>query len=120
MAIAVYSIKQGNVKGLKIGLISTFALGFAFDFIHFGYEWPDLISKGFTFSSSLPASSYFTLTGIHGFHVAAGLIAIAYLITKTYQGGFTATKYTAVESIGLYWAFVDIVWVFLFPLFYLI
>lgn len=120
MVTAVYSIKQGNVKGLKIGLIGTFLLGFVFVLIHFGIEWPDLFSKGFTFSSGLPASSYFVLTGIHGFHIIAGLVAITYLLAKAYQGGFTATKYVAVESIGLYWAFVDIVWIFLFPLFYLI
>ncbi len=119
MALAVNSIRVGNIKGLKIGLIVTFALGLVFDIIHFGYEWPKLLSDGFTFTS-LPGSAYYVLTGVHGFHVAAGLIVIGYLITKSFQGGFTASKYTAVESIGIYWAFVDIVWIFLFPLFYLI
>ncbi len=120
MTLSVHSIRQGKVRGLKIGLITAFSLGLLFDLIHFGYEWPNLFSAGFTFSSNLSGSSYFVLTGLHGVHVAAGLVAIGYLITKSYQGGFTSSKYTAVEGIGLYWAFVDIVWIFLFPLLYLI
>jgi cytochrome c oxidase subunit III len=60
------------------------------------------------------------LTGLHALHVAVGLVAIGYLMIRTFNGGFTSTKHVAVENIGLYWHFVDIVWMFLFPLFYLI
>jgi cytochrome c oxidase subunit I+III len=120
MILALYSIRAGNVKGLKIALGSAFALGLAFLVIKLGFEWPDLISKGFTINSGLPASTYYTLTGLHAVHVAVGMVAIGYLMFRTYQGGFTSTKHVAVENVGLYWHFVDIVWMFLFPLFYLI
>ncbi len=120
MILALASIKAGNIKGLKIGLSSAFALGITFLVIKLGFEWPALIGKGFTISSGLPASSYYVLTGLHAMHVAVGLVAIGYLIFRAQQNGFTSTKHVAVEHVGLYWHFVDIVWMFLFPLFYLI
>jgi cytochrome c oxidase subunit I+III len=120
MALAFYSIKTNNQMGLKIGLGSAFALGFVFLDIKLGFEWPDLIRNGFTVNSGLPASTYYALTGLHAAHVAVGLLAIGYLLTRTSSNGFTSTKHTAVENVGLYWHFVDVVWMFLFPLFYLI
>jgi cytochrome c oxidase subunit I+III len=95
-------------------------LGIAFLTIKLGFEWPELIGKGFTINSGLPASSYYVLTGLHAVHVAMGLIAVGYLMFRVYYHGFTSTKHVAVENVGLYWHFVDIVWMFLFPLFYLI
>jgi len=120
MILGLYAIRLGNVKGLKICLGGTFALGLAFLGIKLGIEWPALISSGFTIKSGLPASSYFVLTGLHGAHVAVGLVAIGYLMFRALNGGFTSTNHVAVENVGLYWHFVDIVWMFLFPLFYLI
>jgi cytochrome c oxidase subunit I+III len=120
MILALYSIREGNVKGLKICLVTTFALGFAFLGIKLGVEWPTLVRNGFTINSGLPASSYYVLTGIHAVHVAVGLVAVGYLMFRAFGGGFTSTKHVAVENIGVYWHFVDIVWMFLFPLFYLI
>jgi cytochrome c oxidase subunit I+III len=120
MILGLYSIKTGNATGLKIALGSTFAMGFAFLDIKLGFEWPDLIRNGFTINSGLPASSYYVLTGLHAVHVAVGLVAVGYLMIRTFNGGFTSKKNVAVENVGLYWHFVDIVWMFLFPLFYLI
>jgi heme/copper-type cytochrome/quinol oxidase subunit 3 len=120
MVIALYSIRAGNAKGLKIGLLGTFGLGAAFLIIKLGIEWPQYYRNGFTISSGLPGSTYFLLTGLHAVHVAAGLVAVGYLMFRSFSGGFTSTKNSAVENIGLYWHFVDIVWMFLFPLFYLI
>jgi cytochrome c oxidase subunit I+III len=120
MVLSLYAIRAGNMKGLKTGLGSTFALGAVFLIIKLGYEWPDLISKGFTINSGLPASTYYVLTGLHALHVAVGLVAVAYLMFRAYNLSFNSTKHMAVENVGLYWHFVDIVWMFLFPLFYLI
>jgi cytochrome c oxidase subunit I+III len=120
MVLSLYAVREGKVKGLKIGLASAFALGAAFLVIKLGFEWPELISKGFTITSGLPASTYYVLTGLHAVHVAVGLLAVGYLIFRAYNLGFTSTKHGAVENVGLYWHFVDIVWMFLFPLFYLI
>src|SRR5437899_9257383 len=83
-------------------------------------ECADLYSKGFWFNSGLPGSTYFLTTGIHGLHVTAGLILLAYLIKKTMNGGFSKENNDTVEYFGLYWHFVDIIWVFPFPLFYLL
>jgi heme/copper-type cytochrome/quinol oxidase subunit 3 len=58
--------------------------------------------------------------GAHAIHVGIGLVGIAYLIFKSYANKFTPQSHTAVELIGIYWVFVDIVWLILFPLFYLI
>ncbi len=120
MVLSLYAVREGNVKGLKIGLASAFALGAVFLVIKLGFEWPELISKGFTITSGLPASTYYVLTGLHAVHVAVGLVAVGYLIFRAYNLGFTSAKHVAVENVGLYWHFVDIVWMFLFPLFYLI
>jgi len=120
MVFALYSIRAGNTRGLRIGLFSTFALGATFLIIKLGVEWPMYYRNGFTINSGLPGSTYFVLTGLHAVHVGAGLVGVGYLIFRSYHGGFTSTKHSAVENIGLYWHFVDIVWMFLFPLFYLI
>ncbi len=120
MVLALYSIKTGNTTGLKIGLASAFALGAAFLAIKLGIEWPQLIRNGFTINSGLPGSTYYVLTGVHAVHLAAGMIAVAYLMIRAFSGGFTSSKHSGVENVGLYWHFVDVVWMFLFPLFYLI
>jgi cytochrome c oxidase subunit I+III len=120
MIYALYSIRAGNIKGLRIGLVSAFILGASFLVIKLGVEWPQYYRNGFTISSGLPGSTYFVLTGLHAVHVGGGLVGVGYLIFRSFRGGFTSTKHSAVENIGLYWHFVDIVWMFLFPLFYLI
>jgi len=120
MVYGLNSIKAGNIKGLRIGLLSTLALGASFLIIKLGIEWPTYYRNGFTISSGLPGSTYFVLTGLHAAHVGAGLVAVGYLTIRAFNGGFTSSKHSAVENIGLYWHFVDIVWMFLFPLFYLI
>ena len=118
--LALNSIRTGNTKGFKIGLGTTFALGSVFLALKLGFEWPRLYLNGFTINSGLPASSYYVLTGAHAVHLAVGMVAVGYLLIRAGQGGFTSKKHSAVENIGLYWHFVDIVWMFLFPLFYLI
>ena len=119
MIMARESIKVNNLRGLKVYLLWTFALGTAFLVIK-GYEWLGLIAKGFVISSGLPASTYYVTTGAHGIHVGVGLVAVLYLVIKAQKGKFSAQQHAGVENIGLYWHFVDIVWMFLFPLFYLI
>jgi cytochrome c oxidase subunit I+III len=120
MVLAQYSIRLGNLRGLKIGLVSAFLLGTLFLIIKLAIEWPLLYSQGFTFGSGLPASTYYLTVGAHAVHVGVGLLAISYLLLKAYRGKFSLANYEAVEMTTLYWIFVDIVWLFLFPLFYLI
>jgi cytochrome c oxidase subunit 3 len=63
---------------------------------------------------------YFIMTGLHGLHVIAGMIVIAWLFVRARQGRYSAEYYTPVENVGLYWHLVDIIWIFLFPLLYLV
>ena len=63
---------------------------------------------------------YFVMTGLHGIHVIAGMIVIAWLIGKARRGVFGPDRFAAVDFVGLYWHLVDLVWIFLFPLLYLI
>ena len=65
-------------------------------------------------------SIYYVMTGIHGFHVVIGIIAISILAIKAQKGRYTSVYYTPVENVGLYWHVVDVIWIFLFPLMYLI
>ena len=118
MAYALWAIRAGNRKGLLAGLVATFGLASLFLGIK-AYEWSDLMAHGFTFSSGLPAATYFTITGAHALHVGFGLLLLTYLIVKTTKGGFTRESHAAVENFTLYWALVDIIWLIVFPLFYL-
>ena len=63
---------------------------------------------------------YFAMTGLHGIHVLAGMIVITWLIMKARRGEFGPDNFAAVDFVGLYWHLVDLVWIFLFPLLYLI
>ncbi|HID05446.1 MAG TPA: heme-copper oxidase subunit III, partial [Aigarchaeota archaeon] len=117
--LALASVRVGNQTGLKAGLLATFILGLAF-LLNKAVEWNEIFQHGFTFSSGLPAAAFYITTGAHGAHVAAGLVVLAYIIAKAFKGGYTRENHSTVEYFGLYWHFVDIVWVFLFPLFYLI
>ncbi len=120
MILALFFIRAGNSGAAKAALVTTFALGLTFLVIKLGFEWPSEIASGFTISSGLPGSTYYTLTGVHAMHVAVGLVAIGYLMFRAFKGQFTKEKHAGVEHVGLYWHFVDIVWMFLFTLFYLL
>jgi cytochrome c oxidase subunit 3 len=73
-----------------------------------------MIREGFTISSNLFGSCYYLLTGFHGLHVLSGVILMLYLFFKTRAGAFSAENYVRIESSGLYWHFIDAVWVVLF------
>lgn len=65
-------------------------------------------------------SIYYVMTGIHGLHVLIGMVAISILAVKTWRGKYSDAWYTPIENVGLYWHVVDVIWIFLFPLMYLI
>jgi cytochrome c oxidase subunit I+III len=119
--LGLQAAKQGNNSALIRYLSITFVLGSSFMVIKAG-EWYGYITGGtFTpWGGNLPESTYFLTVGLHGAHVTAGLVIMAYLINKARKNGFSKTNFTGVENFAMYWAFVDLVWVFVFPLFYLI
>jgi cytochrome c oxidase subunit I+III len=117
--LALVAARSGSRGRLVSFLSATLVLGLAF-LINKGLEWEELFRHGFTFGSSLPATSYYITTGAHGAHVLGGLVLMIYLISRAIKGRYLKGDHHTVEHFGLYWHFVDIVWVFLFPLFYLI
>jgi heme/copper-type cytochrome/quinol oxidase subunit 3 len=119
MVMALSCIQRNNVKGLLAWLGLTSLLGLGFLGIK-AFEYHHKISEGITITSSLFGSFYYTLTGLHGLHMLGGLAFNAYIAVKAMRGGFSADHYERVEYAALYWHFVDLVWVILFPLFYLV
>jgi cytochrome c oxidase subunit I+III len=122
MFMAIQAIRKGEQRNLLSWLGVTFVLGAAFMGIKVS-EWINLGGAGFALTNptySLAASAYYIVVGLHGAHVTAGLLVMLYLMKKTSSGLYTKDSHEAIENFGLYWAFVDIVWCFVFPLFYLL
>jgi cytochrome c oxidase subunit 3 len=146
MALAVHAAQTSRTGALVRNLILTLLLGSAFLGVK-GFEYFHKFGQHlvpgpyFQFTSSHgtdeaahsdgepPAepkhaeiffSFYFALTGLHALHMVIGIGLLAVLIVKSAKGRFSAAYFTPVEMTGLYWHFVDIVWVFLFPLLYLV
>ncbi len=88
----------------------------------FVHHYPSGVSASghFTPDVSLFASCFFTMTGFHGAHVAGGVIAMTLLAIRSWFGAYSSTNYNSVEIVGLYWHFVDLVWIILFTVVYLI
>jgi cytochrome c oxidase subunit I+III len=124
MVMAIQSIRQGDQRKLLMWIATTFVLGSVFLGIKVS-EWSNLAANGFVVGASNPmvslaASAYYFVVGLHGAHVAVGLLLMIYLMKKTSSGFYSKESHEAIENFGLYWAFVDIVWCFVFPLFYLL
>jgi cytochrome c oxidase subunit III len=135
MAMAVWSSQVGKKKLITLFLICTLILGSVFLGIK-GIEYYQKFVEhhvpgvGFSFEpgatvetnahAQLFFSLYFGMTGLHALHMIVGVGLLLYLIVESLRGRFTPLYNTPVENIGLYWHFVDIVWIFLFPLLYLI
>jgi cytochrome c oxidase subunit 3 len=131
MAMGVHSAALGKKKLLITFLILTLALGGVFLGIksieyHDKYVNHEIPGHDFQFEgpdaqhATLYFSLYFGLTGLHATHMIIGAVIIIVLIVQASKNKFTAEWHTPVEMFGLYWHFVDIVWIFLFPLLYLI
>ncbi len=132
MVLAVRSAQVGSKKGLISFLGGTLVLGFIFlsiKYIEYHQKWVDHHIPGPSFHYAEPQFAhqaqilfflYFAMTGMHALHMIVGAGLITTLIVMAARDRFSAQWYTPVEMIGLYWHFVDIVWIFLFPLLYLI
>ncbi|MGH7952131.1 MAG: cytochrome c oxidase subunit 3 family protein [Limisphaerales bacterium] len=129
MALAVQAAAENRKKVLAPLLLVTMFFGFAFLAVK-GLEYHEDISDklvpGPNFDPSLPAHAqmffwlYWTMTGLHTIHLIVGLGVLSVMTMMARRGKFSAQYYTPLEVAGLYWAFVDIVWIFLYPLFYLL
>jgi heme/copper-type cytochrome/quinol oxidase subunit 3 len=119
MVKAYAAVADGDQAKLKLWLVATVLIGATFVGVQV-YEYNELIHHGFLPSSGLPGSTFYTMTGFHGFHVSMGVICMAFVTWKAFRGKYTATDHRGVEVIGLYWHFVDLVWIILFTIVYLI
>ena len=119
LVLGLASVQRGYIEGLQVGMFLTVALGITFLSIQVN-EYRELIHDGFTISSSIFGSCFFTLTGFHGAHVFAGVVWLFVVLIRSLKGRFTPAEYAGVEIVGLYWHFVDLVWIILFTILYLI
>ena len=119
VVLGLSSIRAGKPGQLTIFLLLTIGLGLAF-LGGQALEFSHLYGEGITLTSSVFGSSFFTLTGFHGLHVVAGVIWASIVLVRGLRRAFTAERNMGVEVFGLYWHFVDIVWIMLFTLIYLI
>lgn len=124
MAMAVNSIKHGKQKQLLAYLLATILLGTTFISIQI-IEYVELFDHGIVALSAdaemkLYSSTFFLQTGFHGLHVLIGILLLIFVFLRALQGGYKKDDNHYVENIGLYWHLVDLVWVFLFTILYLI
>ncbi len=119
MVTALASIQRGDVRGVKRWLSATALLGLMF-LSGQAYEFTKLFGEGLTLSSNVGGATFFTLTGFHGMHVLGGVIWIGFVLARAWRGGVTQQNHLAVEMVGLYWHFVDLVWIIIFTVVYLI
>ena len=141
MAMAVRSAQINRPKLSAQLLVATIVLGLAFMVVKY-FEYSAKIEHGLlpgnAFAEVIHSVAgesvqpgwyggpqlffglYFTMTGLHGLHVLVGVGLLAWILVKTRRGRFSGSYYTPVENVGLYWHLVDLVWIFLFPLLYLV
>ncbi len=129
MVLSISSIERGNKKSSILCLVLTILLGAAF-LINKYFEWsakihhgifpdsPDLLTR--SHGEILFYGLYFVMTGLHGLHVLIGIVVLSVMLVLVIRGRIGPSRFVALENSGLYWHLVDIIWIYLFPLFYLI
>ena len=113
---AEHGIRKGQQWRLKAGLIMVILMGSSFFAFLALYEYPELT---FGIKDNAYASIFYMTTSLHGAHVVIGLLMLGVVLIKTFQGKFTAERHVTVEVVGMYWHFVDAVWIFVFSSLYL-
>jgi cytochrome c oxidase subunit III len=110
------SIKRDNRLGLKVGMVSTFLLGLTFLFIQINEYW----HIGFAPQDHAQGSIFYGLTGLHGAHVTIGLILLGMVTVRSFRGHFSAEAHRGMEVPGIYWHFVDVMWIVVYLTVYII
>jgi heme/copper-type cytochrome/quinol oxidase subunit 3 len=119
MVLALAAIQRGNIGKTRLWLAATATLGMMFVGFQI-YEFSHFVHEGLTLSTNLFGSTFFVLTGFHGAHVTVGVIWLWTLFFLTFTGRIKQGNDLDVEICGLYWHFVDVVWVAIFTLIYLL
>ena len=119
MVLALSALQRGDIRNNRIWLLTTALLGSLF----IGgqvYEFTSFLREGLGYTTSPFSSAFFTLTGFHGIHVSVGIVMLMSLAISSYRGTLTQKNAETVEIVGLYWHFVDVVWIFIFTVIYLV
>ncbi len=131
MVMAVHSAKHGKRRALIVFLLLTLMCAGVFlgvKYIEYSHKFHEGLLPGKYYShhgDQVPGefmffSFYFMMTGLHGLHILGGMGAIAWVLRRALRGDFSPAYYTPVDLAGLYWHLVDLIWIYLFPLLYLI
>ena len=118
MVLALASLQRNNIRGLRIWLLATATLGSIFLGGQY-FEFTEFFHEGLSLQTNMFGASFFTLTGFHGAHVTIGVIWLLSILWVSLRGGISQKDSLSVEIAGLYWHFVDIVWIVIFTLVYL-
>jgi cytochrome c oxidase subunit 3 len=113
---AEHAHKNGNRRGLQAGMLTTFLLGLTFLFIQVN----EYVHIGFSPADHAQGSVFYGLTGLHGAHVAIGLTLLAFVNIRAFRGHFTAEDHRGIEVPGIYWHFVDVMWIVVFTTVYIL
>ena len=119
MALAVGAIHRGDVRRCRTFLLTTALLGSVF----IGgqvYEFTTFVNEGLGYTTNILGSAFYTLTGFHGVHVSVGIMFLTAMFVMSLRGTLGPDRAETVEIFGLYWHFVDIVWILIFTIVYLI
>jgi cytochrome c oxidase subunit 3 len=118
ITIAHHMLRAGHRVGLNVWLAATFLLGFLFVYlqaVEYAHAYEEL---GLQLGTGIYGSTFFMLTGFHGFHVTLGAIMLVCIWLRTMKGHFTPNRHFAFEAVAWYWHFVDVVWLGLFVFVY--
>ncbi len=119
MVLALSAIQRGDERSNRLWLLTTATLGAIF----IGgqvYEFTGFYNEGLGYTTNIFGSAFYTLTGFHGVHVSVGIIMLMSLFIRSLRGNLHQQQAETVEIIGLYWHFVDVVWILIFTVVYLI
>jgi cytochrome c oxidase subunit 3 len=113
---ALEGIRHENRRALKMGLLTTLLLGLTFLTVQVN----EYIHLGFAISENAQSTIFYSLTGLHGAHVFVGLTLLLFANIRAFRGHYTAKEHRGVEVPGIYWHFVDVMWIFVFSTLYLL
>jgi cytochrome c oxidase subunit III len=113
---ALESVKRGNRFGLRAGMVTTFLLGLTFLFVQVN----EYVHIGFPPYASAQATVFYSLTGLHGAHVFIGLCLLLMVTVRSFRGHYSAEHHEGMEVPGIYWHFVDIMWIIVYTSVYVL
>jgi cytochrome c oxidase subunit 3/cytochrome o ubiquinol oxidase subunit 3 len=119
MVLALAAIQRGDLARMRVWLLATALLGTTFVGGQV-YEFTNFHREGLKLSTNLFGTTFYVLTGFHGTHVTIGILMLLSLVVMSFTGKITQKQSMTVELVGLYWHFVDIVWIVIFTVVYLI